>query len=173
MNKEQLIERHGIEWYEQFKLQSSNRIMEHYHNDPKYRKRVINRCSEYNKERSRNDPEFMKSKRARSAARVKERYNNDPEYHNYMNKLSRARKQARYVENRRIDLIENYELAAQDNFKGWDIHHRLELHPDGSVRFMKENLIKHDLYNNRPPSELIWLRCSEHRQMHGKTKNLK
>ena len=82
MNKEQLIERHGIEWYEQFKLRTSNRMMEHYHNDPEYRKRVITRCLEY----ASNNPEFMKSKRARSSARVKERYNNDPEFHNYMNK---------------------------------------------------------------------------------------
>ena len=27
--------------------------------------------------------------------------------------------------------IENYELAKADNFKGWEIHHRLEITLDG------------------------------------------
>lgn len=30
-----------------------------------------------------------------------------------------------------ITKIENYELAKADNFKGWEIHHRLELTLDG------------------------------------------
>lgn len=27
-----------------------------------------------------------------------------------------------------IEKVENYEKAKADNFKGWDIHHRLETH---------------------------------------------
>jgi hypothetical protein len=63
--------------------------------------------------------------------------------------------------------IENYELAKADNFKGWHCHHRLELHPDGSIRFSRNSLIKLNLYINRPASELIFLRASEHTKLHG------
>ena len=63
--------------------------------------------------------------------------------------------------------IENYDLAKADNFKGWHCHHRLELHPDGSIRFTRESLIALDLYVNRPANELIFLRHSEHSKLHG------
>lgn len=65
-----------------------------------------------------------------------------------------------------ICLIENYYIALQDNFKGWDCHHRLELHPDGSVRFTHYSLKKLNLYYNRPASELIFLRSEEHTRLH-------
>ena len=63
--------------------------------------------------------------------------------------------------------IENYEKAKADNFKGWHCHHRLELHPDGSIRFTRESLIKLDLYINRPANELIFLTREEHNKLHG------
>lgn len=65
-----------------------------------------------------------------------------------------------------ICLIENYYIALQDNFKGWCIHHRLELHPDYSVRFTSVSLKKLNLYYNRPARELIFLRTEEHSSMH-------
>ena len=68
------------------------------------------------------------------------------------------------------ELIENYELAKADNFIGWDCHHRLELHPDGSLRFTRESLKKLDLYVNRPASELIFLTHSEHARIHSISK---
>ena len=68
------------------------------------------------------------------------------------------------------ELIENYELAKADNFKGWDCHHRLALHPDGSLRFTRESLKKLDLYVNRPASELIFLTHSEHARIHNMSK---
>lgn len=64
------------------------------------------------------------------------------------------------------ELIENYELAKADNFKGWDCHHRLELHPDGSLRYTRQSLKDLDLYFNRPASELIFLTHSEHARIH-------
>lgn len=62
--------------------------------------------------------------------------------------------------------IENYYIALQDNFEGWCIHHRLELHPDYSIRFKADSLKKLDLYYNRPASELIFLKNSEHTRIH-------
>ena len=68
------------------------------------------------------------------------------------------------------ELIENYELAKADNFKGWDCHHRLELHPDVSLRFTRDSLKKLDLYFNRPAQELIFLKHDEHARIHSISK---
>ena len=66
--------------------------------------------------------------------------------------------------------IENYEMAKADNFIGWDRHHRLETHnSDGVKRIVNltpEELIALDMYYNRPPEELIWLRHGEHTKLH-------
>ena len=64
--------------------------------------------------------------------------------------------------------IENYEKAQLEDFKGWCIHHRLELHPDYSVRFTASSLKKLNFYYNRPARELIFLRSSEHVRIHHK-----
>lgn len=70
-----------------------------------------------------------------------------------------------------ISLIENYNKAINDDTQTWDLHHRLELHPDCSVRFTRNSLIKLDLYYNRPASELIFLPHTEHRSKHNKGKH--
>lgn len=71
-----------------------------------------------------------------------------------------------FCKNDEYELIENYDLAKADNFKGWHCHHRLELHPDNTLRFTQESLERLDLYLNRPARELIFLRNSEHARMH-------
>ena len=63
-----------------------------------------------------------------------------------------------------LDEIENYIAAKEDNFQGWDIHHRGETLPCG--KFSVDDLKKFGLYWNRPASELIWLRHDEHIAMH-------
>lgn len=147
MTKEELIKKHDLNWYEQYK--SRQRI--------------------YNKARYQNDLEFRETMKVRDKAR----YQNNSEYREYKKTMRTVLRHKYYVKDGRIDLIENYELAASDYFKGWHIHHKLELHPDGSIRFMKESLINLDLYYNRPPSELIWLRHSEHTRIHSKARCLK
>ena len=66
--------------------------------------------------------------------------------------------------------IENYELAKADNFIGWDRHHRLETHnSDGERRLIDltvDELKALDMYYNRPPEELIWLKHSDHKKLH-------
>ena len=68
-----------------------------------------------------------------------------------------------------ITKIENYELAKADNFKGWEIHHRLELTLEGDHARTKEDLIRMNMYYNRPYFELIFLTRSEHRTLHHNT----
>ncbi len=66
--------------------------------------------------------------------------------------------------------IENYEKAAADNFKDWEVHHRLETHnSDGERRLVDisyKELKALGMYYNRPSSELIFLTRSEHNTLH-------
>ena len=66
--------------------------------------------------------------------------------------------------------IENYEKALADNFKNWEVHHRLETHnSDGERRLVDitaDELLALGMYWYRPASELIFLTRSEHRHLH-------
>ena len=69
-------------------------------------------------------------------------------------------------------LIENYEKALADNFKGWVLHHRLELTLEGEFAHTAEELEKMGMYYNRPYFELIYLKSGEHASLHGKVNDL-
>lgn len=73
--------------------------------------------------------------------------------------------------------IENYEKAKADNFKGWEIHHRLETHSsDGERRLVDisaAELKALGMYYNRPPEELIFLTKSEHSSLRKPSKETK
>ena len=81
---------------------------------------------------------------------------------------------SRYKPNRHIPvcrsgeehLVENYDLAKNDNFKGWICHHRLELTLDGEFANSSMDLVNKDMYFHRPYFELIWLRLGEHSRLH-------
>ena len=64
-----------------------------------------------------------------------------------------------------LDKIEHYEEALAENFKGWCIHHRLEIQPDGT-RVSAKELIDKNLYFHRPASELMFMRREEHTSLH-------
>lgn len=68
-------------------------------------------------------------------------------------------------------LIENYELAKLDNFKGWVIHHRLEFTIDGKFAHSSTDLKRLGMYYNRPHYELIYLRKNEHTRLHNTINN--
>ena len=67
-------------------------------------------------------------------------------------------------------LIENYDKAKADNFKDWELHHRLETRTsDGILRPIEltpKELDALGMYKNRPASELIYLTKKEHRAEH-------
>lgn len=63
-----------------------------------------------------------------------------------------------------ISKIENYELAINDKTQTWDCHHKAEILPCG--RFATNDLMKFNLYWNRPANELIFLTHSEHIKLH-------
>lgn len=57
--------------------------------------------------------------------------------------------------------VENYQAAYQDDFVGWDLHHRLE-----EQGYTYNELKKQNLYYNRPASELIFLLHADHTALH-------
>ena len=140
MTKAEMIERYGIEWYEEQKRKAveSHRTKE-----------FTEYCRNFHRNRYK-DPEV----RARRLAQ------------------NEANRKGKYVVGGRIDLVENYERAKNDNFEGWCLHHRIQLHPDGSTRYTKTSLLKLGLYYRRPPEELIWLTNEEHGRMHAAARNM-
>lgn len=74
-----------------------------------------------------------------------------------------------------IILIENAELAINDKNEIWHCHHRLETHDENGKPREKHisslELIKNDLYFNRPANELILLPQREHMRLHNTGKN--
>lgn len=66
-------------------------------------------------------------------------------------------------------LIENYDKALADEFKGWMLHHRLECTIDGEFAHSAEELKRLGMYYNRPYYELIYLTHSEHSKLHYKS----
>lgn len=120
-------------------------------------------------EKRQQQPGYQEMRSKKSMESKKRRYDRDPEYKLKVNKHKDFGHHKNRWKNycKEYWLIENYDKALADNFKGWHCHHRLELHPDGSIRFTREGLINADLYVNRPPEELIFLTISEHSKLHG------
>lgn len=146
MTKEEFIKKYGIE---------------------KYQKR-LELTREINRKRRLADPEWEKNRSKKKYQKLKEKLKTNPELKTKLSVERVRNKQRSYVENGRIDLIENYELAKADNFDGWEIHHKIELHPDGSVRYTSKSLKDIGLYYNRPATELIWMTTFEHNSIHHK-----
>jgi hypothetical protein len=138
MTKDEQIERYGLEWYNAYKEKS------------KLKKRVL-----------MENPLYKEKQRVKSNEINKKRYALSLEYREYQKKFPHRKY---FVKDGKIELIENYELAKADNFKGWDIHHKLEINDD--YINSKEELIMMNLYYNRPPEELIWMKHNEHQSMH-------
>jgi len=57
-------------------------------------------------------------------------------------------------------LIENYEEALADNFRGWVIHHKR------GITKSRAQLIEEGLYYDRPASELRFMRRAAHNRLH-------
>jgi hypothetical protein len=58
MTKAELIERYGIEWYEEYKARKNAEYKERYKNDAKFRASKLESSKEYQKDKLKNDPKF-------------------------------------------------------------------------------------------------------------------
>lgn len=153
MKKSEFIERYGLEAYKAHNERNKERNKEHYTNDPEFRKVRNNRNNELNKERYANDIEFKERQKS------------------YGKKYMKSYNYRRYILNGKIELIENYNDALNDNFIGWDIHHKDEIRvlPSGMIALRtREELIENGRYYNCPANELIWMRKAEHMALHAK-----
>lgn len=68
------------------------------------------------------------------------------------------------------DRVENYYDAKKDDFKGWCLHHRLELTLDNKDALSMIELINFGMYYHRPYFELVWLRENDHNRLHAFTR---
>ena len=59
-----------------------------------------------------------------------------------------------------ISLINNYDKAIADKSQIWVCHHINE------ITFTRQELIKQNMYYNRPANELVFLTPAEHRKLH-------
>lgn len=63
-----------------------------------------------------------------------------------------------------LSLVENYENAVNDKEQTWICHHRLEI----DLKMSQIDMMKNNLYYDRPANELIFLTRSEHITLHNK-----
>lgn len=169
MRKEDYIKKYGIEgwehhlaisreWNKKNKQKHINATIECRRKKPEY----------YKAKSDENNIKYAELKKQwKQKHSIKDNYKNRPILKHLKTTLTRKFK--KYCCDA-LCQIENYYIALQDNFEGWCIHHRLELHPDGSVRYTANSLKKLNLYYNRPFNELIFLRNDEHSSIH--TKNV-
>lgn len=67
-----------------------------------------------------------------------------------------------------LEAIEGYERAVSSS-EQWDLHHRLEVSPDGKPVYTRKQLRQLDLLYHRPASELIFLPHGEHMALHARS----
>ena len=113
------------------------------------------------RDRYRNNPDYHERHRKQVIAH----YTGNPEIIERRNKCSQEHNMKRYC-CEPLSHIENYEEAKKDNFKGWIIHHRLELTDTGEFLHHPEDLMLLGVYWKRPAKELIFMRRSEHTSIH-------
>lgn len=165
MNKKEIIEKYGEEAYK--RLLERNRKYNQQHKEEinekhkQYCQQHKEELRKYNKQYYQQHKEEIKEQQNQYRNQHKEDYKQWSRNNRYM---------FAYCIPEQIEQIENYELAKKDNFKGWCIHHRLEIHnSDGEKRLVnlsREELIALDMYYNRPANELVFLTKSEHIKLH-------
>lgn len=119
MTKAEIIERHGIEYYEQYKVREKIRTNDRYHNDPEYRESHKARNNAQVKTRYQNDPEYRESRKAYK----KEYYQNNPEYDreykkNDLNSVGKPKCIIRRQSSRIL-----FDKRHHSRLKGYEIHH--------------------------------------------------
>ena len=76
-----------------------------------------------------------------------------------------------FVREGELTKIENYEKAIADKTQLWECHHRLELTLDGEFAHSVVDLIRMDMYYNRPYFELVFVTKAEHNRIHSKARS--
>lgn len=163
MTKKEIIERYGEEAYQR-RLEYSKQYNQQYREEYKkyqrqYREQNKEAIKECHKQYNKQHRDEMKQ--------YNQQHREEKKQWSRKNKCMFA-----FCIPEQIEQIENYELAKESNFNGWDIHHRLETHnSDGEKRLVNISVAELkalDMYYNRPAKELIFLTKSEHIKLHRK-----
>jgi len=165
MRKAEIIERYGIERYKEYRAKSKAWSKNKYANDPEYHLKINNHTKEYQRNRYHDKDDQWKSRVDKRNKLYKESEHGKSQTY-ISNKMCLIHRYCRRGEESKI---ENYDLAKADNFEWWDIHHRLELTINGEYAHSKDELIRMDMYYDRPYYELIFLRHDEHAKLHSKS----
>lgn len=75
-------------------------------------------------------------------------------------RVQRWKKRQKYVRNGELYKVRNFDKAKSDNFEGWEIHHINE------ETFAWRQLVIMNMYYNRPPEELIFVKVEVHQEIH-------
>lgn len=170
---------------EELKEKRRKWLLEKKQNDPEWYEKQKAHSREYQKVKRETDPEYVKRQNEKTrewhklhyAERYQEQYEKRKEYFsNYTKERYKNNKdyriQCRTCQTKDCwrdgerHLIENYDKALADEFKGWVLHHRLECTIDGEFAHSAEELKRMGMYYNRPYYELIYLTRSEHSKLH-------
>lgn len=134
MTKQQIIDKYGIEEYERRKATRREYIKAH-------KEEVYDKHKEWVSSNKESIRAYNKS------------------YHKKESRLDRTIRHLREYCSQ-IELVENYELALQDNFVGWHCHHRFECVAS------RQELLNLGLYKDLEPDDLIFVTTKEHGEIH-------
>lgn len=158
MTKSELIAKYGQEWYDA--LQARNR--------EKARAKVLFMSEEEKEKKRETARKWNKEHKALCIERAT-KWNKENK-NSYNANAAKCRKKhpgyrtkwyrKKFVADGRYDLVEDYDKAKADNFKGWVLHHLKGETTD------REILIEQNMYFNRPPEEFKWVTQAEHNRIH-------
>ena len=166
MKKDELIAKYGIEGWERQKAKQRAWVKAHSEEHKQ-------KAKEWYANNKEHHAKLMKEYTDNHITEIKEYRKQYHKEHKKEHAITSNATYLSYCIPSEYELIENYEKAKADNFVGWHCHHRLELHPDNSIRYTVESLKRLGLYLKRPASELIFLKIEEHMRIHLKSRFVK
>lgn len=147
MKKEELINLYGQEWYDR----QNKKHKEYYH-------RRKAKDKEWYENRLAQSNQYYQDNKDTISEKNKAAYDT---HKPVILKLRRHQQKLKYCIKSELPNVENYQEAYNDDFIGWDLHHRLE-----EQGYTYKELKKQNLYYDRPASELIFLTHAEHTALH-------
>lgn len=145
MTKDEFIKKYGIDAYNKKNMQRRNWYKTH----KEYEKSNAHNWQINNKEQY-----DIKQQEWRNSHKDEKQEYNQAYYKN--NKIKYLLKYCKELE-----YVTNYELAKEDNFENWELHHILENY------WSMPDLKKKKLYYNVNPIALIFIRADEHNKDKG------
>lgn len=154
--KAELIAKYGQEWYDALKERQREKA-KNKKLSPEELEKKREAARKWNAEHKQicieRATKWNKEHREQCSEAVKASLSKNPNYRtNWYRK--------KFVKDGRFDLVEDYDKAKANNFNGWVLHHL-----KGEI-LDREDLIKQNMYFDRPPEEFKWVTKAEHNRIH-------